>query len=185
VGRAPLPYLIALLCGFLAAAAIGCGADRSNLIPASDASSLTAQLDEIRAQIDAGQCAGLSDKVKAFHDAATSLNSSVDKRLRTRLREGANSLQDHAVTDCQTAAAAKTQTETTPTTTETTTTETVPPDTTTTTVPPETTTTTTPPTDTTTTPPDSTTTPPADTTTTPATTPSGNGGTPPGEVQIP
>ena len=176
MGRAPFPHLVALLCGFLAAAAIGCGADDSNLIPGDDASSLNSQLAEIKSQIDEGRCDDLADKVKAFHDDATSLDASVDKRLRTRLRQGANSLQAHAVPE------AKTQTQTTDTTTETTPAETVTTDTTTTTAPPETTTT--PPPDTTTTPPaDTTTTPPAATTTTP---PAGtdNGGTP-GEDQLP
>jgi len=181
VGRAPFPHLVALLCGFLAAAAIGCGAEGSHLIPADDASSLNSQLAEIKSQIDAGRCDGLADKVKAFHDDATSLDASVDKRLRTRLRQGANSLQAHAVPDCE-AARAKTQTQTTDTTTETTPAETVPTDTTTTTAPPETTTT--PPPETTTTPPaDTTTTPPADTTTTPSAG-TDNGGTP-GEDQLP
>jgi hypothetical protein len=181
VGRAPFPHLVALLCGFLAAAAIGCGADRSNLIPGDDASSLKNQLAEIKSQIDAGECDGLADKVKAFHDDATSLDPSVDKRLRTRLRQGANSLEEHALQDCQ-AAKAQTQTQTTDTTTETTPAETVPTDTTTTTAPPETTTT--PPAETTTTPPaDTTTTPPADTTTIPP--PSEDNGGTPGEDQLP
>jgi hypothetical protein len=164
VGRAPLPHLIALLCGFLAAAAVGCG-DRSNLIPAQRASDLTSQLDAIKSAIDAGRCDGLSARVKAFHDDATSLDPAVDRRLRTRLREGANSLQDNAVDDCQAAAAEQTQTQTTDTTPETTPTETVPTTTTPTTV--QTETTPTAPPETTTAPP-STATPPSDQTPTTA-----------------
>jgi type II secretory pathway pseudopilin PulG len=168
-----LPHLLALLCGFAVALAVGCG-DRSNLIPSSRASELTQQLSALQASIDAGQCDGLSDRVKTFHDDATSLGGSIDKRLRTRINEGAASLQEHAVSDCQAAADAAQQTDTQPTEaappdtqTDTTTTETqtdtVPTDTTTDTVPTDTTPTTTDTVPTETTP----TTPGTDTGTTP------------------
>ncbi|HWH96306.1 MAG TPA: hypothetical protein VNT03_20760 [Baekduia sp.] len=185
MARAPFLYLVALLCGFLAAAAVGCGSDRSHLIPSERASSLIEQLDDIKAAVDAGQCVGLAAKVDRFHDDATSLTKPVDSRLRTRLNDGVGSLQEHAVADCQAAAEAKaTQTETTETTqTDTTATETVPPDTTTTTVPSETTPTTTP-TDTTTAPPTDTTTTPQTTTTTTTEPPADNGGSP-GEDALP
>jgi hypothetical protein len=178
VGRAPFPHLLALLCGFLAAAAVGCGADRSNLIPSSRASDLTGQLDDIQAAIAAGECDGLGAKVARFKADAAKLGPPVDRRLRKRINDGADSLAAHAIDDCRAAAQAKTQTQTTETTTTPTTTTTTP--TTTETTPTTTPTTTTPaPTDTTTTPAptDTTTTPgPADTTTAPDT-----GGTP-GEV---
>jgi hypothetical protein len=182
VGRVPFPYLIALLCGFLVAVAVGCGADRSHLIPGQRASDLTRQLDDIKSSIDAGQCDGLSAKITRFHDDATNLPNSVDRRLRRRINDGVGSLQAHAVDDCEAAAAAKTQTQTTDTTPTETQTETVPTDTTTTTVPTDTTTTPAPPTDTTTAPTDTTTVPGdgggTGTPTTPgATTPSDNGGT--------
>jgi hypothetical protein len=151
VARAPLPHLVALLCGVLAALAVGCG-DRSNLIPQSRADALTQQLDDLKAAVDKGDCTGLSGKVKTFHDDATSLSSSVDAGLRKRINEGVAALQDTAVKDCQTnAAAGQTQTtDTTPTdttttattetqTTTTTETQTVPSDTTTTDTTPTTT----------------------------------------------
>ena len=126
-----LPHLLALLCGFAAALAIGCG-DRSNLIPPSRASELTQQLADLQASIAAGECDGLSGRVQAFHDDAADLGGAVDKRLRARINDGAASLQEHAVSDCQAAAdAARQQTETQPsdttpqeTQTDTTTTET-------------------------------------------------------------
>lgn len=126
-----LPHLLALLCGFAAALAIGCG-DRSNLIPSSRASELTQQLSDLQASIAAGECDGLSGRVQAFHDDAADLGGTVDKRLRARINDGAASLQEHAVSDCQAAAdAAQQQTETQPsdttpeeTQTDTTTTET-------------------------------------------------------------
>lgn len=151
-----LPHLLALLCGFAVALAVGCG-DRSNLIPASRASELTQQLSDLQASIDAGQCDGLSGRVEAFHDDAADLGGAVDKRLRARINDGAASLQEHAVSDCEDKAAeAREQTETQPsetvpeetqtntttteTQTQTTTTETVP----STVTPPPTTTPTTP-----------------------------------------
>jgi hypothetical protein len=182
-----LPHLLALLCGFAVALAVGCG-DRSNLIPSSRATELTQQLSALQASIAAGQCDGLPDRVKAFHDDATSLGGSVDKRLRSRINEGAASLQDHAVSDCQEAADAAQQTDTQPTeaappdtqtnTTETQT-DTVPTDTTTDTVPTDTTPTTTDTVPTPTTP----TTPGTDTGTTPS---DSTGGTSPdGALQTP
>jgi hypothetical protein len=107
-----LPHLLALLCGFAAALAVGCG-DRSNLIPSSRAAELTQQLSDLQASIDAGQCDGLSGRVTAFHDDAADLGGAVDKRLRSRINDGAASLQEHAVSDCQAAAdAAQRQSET-------------------------------------------------------------------------
>jgi hypothetical protein len=157
---------VALLCGVLAALAVGCG-DRSNLIPQSRADDLTQQLADIKAAVDQGECDGLSVKVKAFHDDATDLSSSVAASLRRRINEGVAALQDTAVPDCESNAAGQTPTtDTTPA--DTTTTETVP--TTTTTVPPDTTTTTN------TTP--TTTTPPATTPTTPVAPPTNTGATP-------
>jgi hypothetical protein len=168
-----LPHLLAaLLCGFAAALAVGCG-DRSNLIPASRASELTQQLSDLQASIGAGECDGLSGRVRAFHDDAASLGRAVDKRLRSRINDGAAALQAHAVSTCQAKAAEarqKTETQTTATVTTETQPTTVPTTTTpTTTTPtvPTTPTTTTPtvPTETTPAPPAATdpgTTPPAD-----------------------
>jgi cell division septation protein DedD len=193
VGRAPIPHLLALVCGLalIALAATGCGGDRSNLIPSQRAQDLVGQLDDIKAQIGSGVCDGLQTKVTTFHDDATALPGQVDSRLRKRINEGVKSLQEHALATCR-AAAEDNATETTPT-------ETTPTDTTTTeTTPTETTPTDTTPTDTTpsdTTPTDTTpssTTPPTDTgtATTPPTDTSGGdgsadtGGTP-GEGQTP
>jgi hypothetical protein len=148
VPRAPFPHLVALLCGVLAAFAVGCG-DRSNLIPQSRADNLTQQLADIKAAVDQGECDGLSDRVKTFHDDATNLSSSVDARLRKRINDGVASLQDHAAKDCATARDAQTQTQT----------DTTPTDTQTETQTTETQTTETQTTETATTPPDTTTTP--------------------------
>jgi cell division protein FtsN len=170
---------VALLCGVLAALAVGCG-DRSNLIPQSRADALTKQLADIKAAVDQGECDGLSDRVKTFHDDATNLSSSVDARLRKRINDGVASLQDTAGKDCASNRDAQTQTtDTTPTDTT--------PDTTTT----ETQTTETQTTETETTPTDTATTPttPEPSTGTPETpstaTPPDTGGVTPGDGTTP
>jgi len=126
VPRAPLPHLVALLLGVAAALAVGCG-DRSNLIPASKAGAMERQLADIKARIDQGDCDGITADVRRFRTAITDgLSSKVDRELRQRLREGADSLAAHAATDCAEVRDGLTQpTETTDTqTTETDTTET-------------------------------------------------------------
>jgi hypothetical protein len=157
-----LHHLLALICvlALSALVASGCGGDGRNLIPSQRAKELTNQLTALQAQIEAGECDGLTTRVAVFHDDATSLPNSVDKRLRRRINDGVKSLQEHARSTCEAVAArnaASQQSDTTPpdtattdtTTTDTTTTETTP---TTTTPTTETTpTTTTPTTDT---PPD-------------------------------
>jgi hypothetical protein len=149
VPRAPLPHLVALLLGVAAAVAVGCG-DRSNLIPASKANAMEQQLADIKARIDQGDCNGITADVRRFRTAVTDgLSSKVDRELRQRLRQGADSLADHAATDC--AAVRNGLTQTTETT-DTQTTETAPTETATvetTTTPTTTTPTTTTPTTTT------------------------------------
>jgi hypothetical protein len=179
--RRALPHLTALILGVATALAIGCGADRSNLIPAGDAEALKAQLAQIRQDVADGNCEGLNAKIDQALSDAQGLPPNVDKRLRSRINQGVRALRDTAATDCG-AAAAGAQTDTQPT-------ETVPTDTTTQeTTTQETTTqeTTTQATPTTTTP---TTTEPVPTTTEPPPTaeptpPGDNGGTP-GEVPLP
>ena len=151
--RVPLPSL-ALLCALALAVlvATGCGGDRSNLIPSARASALVDELSSLQDQIDAGKCTGLTTKLTTFHDDATSLPNSVDKRLRTRINEGVKSLQGNASKTCTANAEAnaekaqqdQTQTETQTTDTSTTDTSTTPTTTTQTTTTPTTPTDTTP-----------------------------------------
>jgi hypothetical protein len=180
--RRALPYVIALILGVAASVGVGCG-DRSKLVPPSQASNLKAQLAQIKSDIDAGRCTGLTDKLRRLHADAASLGPPVDRSLRSRINDGVRALEQTAARDCASAAAA-TQT----TTTDTVTTDTTP----TATVPTDTTPTDTTPADTTTQPPATTTEPTVPTDTTPAATiptdpnapPAGNGGTS-GDGQVP
>jgi hypothetical protein len=100
VPRAPLPHLVALILGVAAALAVGCG-DRSNLIPASKANAMEQQLADIKARIDQGDCNGITADVREFRSTVTEdLSGKVDRELRQRLRQGADSLAAHAATDC-------------------------------------------------------------------------------------
>lgn len=146
VPRAPLPHLVALILGVAAATAVGCG-DRSNLIPSARANDLEQQLADIKARIDQGECDGITGDVRQFRTAVIALkDDGVDTKLRRRLREGADSLLEHASDDCaevrlgltqttETTDTTTTETETTETETQATQTETQPTDTATNTTP--------------------------------------------------
>ncbi len=153
-----LPLLLALLLGGATAFVVSCGSDRSGLIPASDAGTLTSALDQVASATKAGECVRAGQALSRAQGAVIRLPSSVDPRLKTRLQSGIDNLRKRVPVDCQqttsteaptTTQAPDTQTETTQTETtqtETTQTETAPTDTTTT--PPDTTSTATTPGDT-------------------------------------
>src|SRR4051812_33166890 len=130
-----LPYLLALGLGVAAALVLGCGQDRSNLIPPANAQALIARLDAVRTALDSGRCAGIGELVAQAKASAGTLDASVDRRLRARINQGIRALERRAPADCEEAVttAPETQTETIPTVTiqtDTTPTATVPTDTT-------------------------------------------------------
>jgi hypothetical protein len=145
----PVTLVLVAVLGFAAAFLAACG-DRSHLLPAGDASTLRGDLDLVQQDISDGHCARLAGDIQRARDHVESLRSSVDARLKERLREGANALATQAPPACaqaqRTQTTPQTQTQTTPPTE----TETTPP----------TETETTPPTETETTPPTATTPPP-------------------------
>ena len=154
-----LPLLLALLLGGATAFLVSCGSDRSGLIPASDAGTLTSALDQVAAATRSGECVAAGQALSRAQGAVIRLPSSVDPRLKRRLQSGIDNLRKRVPEDCQkttstqteatTTQAPDTQTQTTQTEstqTETTQTETAPTDTTTT--PPDTTSTSTTPGDT-------------------------------------
>jgi hypothetical protein len=157
--RLPLAFVL----GVAAALLVACGGSSQKLLPAVSADRLTNHLAEVRQALDQQDCHKAQAGVQALYSDFARIPPTVDRSLRTRLREGIDKLSARVPTDCQ---QPTTTTDTIPTTTTPApTTDTTPPDTTTTTTPTDTTTTTTP-TDTT-------------TTTTPTDTSPSNGGTPP------
>ena len=147
-----LPLLLALLLGGATAFLVSCGSDRSGLIPASDADTLTSALDQVASATRSGECVAAGQALSRAQGAVVRLPSSVDPRLKRRLQSGIDNLRKRVPEDCQ--KTTSTQTEA-PTTTQA-------PDTQTQTTQTETTqteTTQTETTDTTTTPPDTTSTP--------------------------
>jgi cell division protein FtsN len=165
--RRALPHLAALLCGVAAALVVGCG-DRSHLIPQTRADGLKSTLSSVQQAVDAGDCAAAAAGVRQLRAQVEHLPTSVDKRLKSNLRQGVRQLKSNFEDDC---ANAQQQTvDTTTTETQTVETETTPTETTTT---PTVTT----PTDTTTTPTTTPTTPTTTPTQPTATSTTPNGGT--------
>jgi hypothetical protein len=137
--RRAAPALIALVL-----AASSCGDDDSNrnLLPANRAEDIRTELDTIAERVERGQCEDLAPAFERLGEDIQRLPNSVDRRLRQRLAEGFQNLQEIAPEDCERNEPETTTTETVPPET---TPETVPPETTPETVPPETTPETVPP----------------------------------------
>jgi hypothetical protein len=156
-----LPFLL----GVAAAILVACGGgSNKKLLPQVSADRLKNDLADIRQALDAQDCSGASSALADLRRDLERVPPTVDRRLRARLRDGADKVQARIPDDCQ--AEPTTSTETVPTTT-----TTAPTDTTTTTAP----------TDTSTTPPSTETTPTTTNTTPTETTTTddgGNGGTP-------
>jgi hypothetical protein len=145
--RRGLPHLLALVLGVGAALGLAsCGGSSTRGgIPEASGSNIKDQLEEIRSRVSDGDCEGISTQLRALKTRIDNLPRSVDNRLVSALRDGADRLQENAIQDCNDNSA-PTETQTTPPAT-----NTAPPQTQTQTVPPETTTT---PPETTTTPPE-------------------------------
>jgi hypothetical protein len=149
--RLPLAFLL----GVATAALVACGGGSNDkLIPSVPSSRIQNDLDALRSALGQHDCAAADQALTKLKQDVANLPSSVDARLRRRLRVGTARLSVRVPIDCaqqttttQTNTTPTTDTTTTPTTDTTQTTTTPPP--TTTTTPPPTTTTTPPPTDTT------------------------------------
>lgn len=127
---------------FSAVALAGCGS--SNLLDGSSADDLQASIARVEQAVRDGRCEQAMSAATEGLKRVEALPSSVDGKLRSRLRQGFEELEQRIPSDCT--PRDTTTTETTPTTTETTptTTETTPETTTTETTPETTTTETTP-----------------------------------------
>jgi hypothetical protein len=143
--------MLALALGLLTALAVACGDDGGDdrrLIAPTRAADIQEELDTIASRVERGRCLELPPAFKRLNDAIDGLPRATDRRLRRRLAQGAENLEQIAADECRgnrpkTTKTAETEPETVP--------ETVPE---TTTVPPET------QTPTQTTPPQTQTTPP-------------------------
>ena len=144
VRRLP-PLLLALVLGLLAAVVVACGdeeGDDRRLLAPTRAAAIQEELDKIATRVEDGDCTALAPAFERLNEAIAGLPRSTDRRLRRRLAQGAENLEQVAPDEC--GGNRPETTETVP--------ETVPE---TTTVPPET------ETPTQTTPPQTQTTPPA------------------------
>jgi hypothetical protein len=111
--------LIALLLGVTVALAVGCG-DRSALLSNADAVGLKDELSSVQSALDDGNCVEATRAAGRFRRAADNLQTSIDPKLRERIRQGAADLFSQAATDCRSQKTVTTETttiETTPTTT--------------------------------------------------------------------
>lgn len=108
-----LPYLCALLLGVGAAVMAGCG-DRGNLIPSSNASSLTSELSAVKSAVSERDCGKVEAAISRARSAVDNLPDGVDTRLKSRLKGGLGKLSASANSSC--AAPPATTTETAPTT---------------------------------------------------------------------
>ncbi|HEV7805004.1 MAG TPA: hypothetical protein VGO80_04245 [Solirubrobacteraceae bacterium] len=131
--RRPLPHLVALALGVGAALLVACGASTKGGIPAASAGELKSQIADVQQAVDGGRCDDLEGQLSQVDDGVQALPATVDRRLRSSLRDAADRLRREAVDECDGGEP------TTPTTTEPAETQTEPPPTTTTTTTPTTT----------------------------------------------
>ena len=85
----------------LAALAAGCGREEQTLIPESDASRLTATVDEIAAACDDEKPDEARAAVTAANQQVSELPRRVDAELRRNLREWLNHIDERVEQDCE------------------------------------------------------------------------------------
>jgi hypothetical protein len=134
------PLVPVVLCSTVALA--GCGS--SSLLDGNSAEDLQASIERVKGAVDEGRCDEALSAATEGRSRVNDLPTSVDSRLRSRLRQGFRELEEQIPTDCAPRVTTTTEPPPVTTTTETTTTE--PPPVTTTEVEPAPTTTETTPT---------------------------------------
>ncbi len=98
--RRGLPHLVALVLGIAAALLAACGSSTKGGIPQADASDIKSQLEDVRSRVADGNCDELPGQLRQVSSAIDALPRSVDNRLVSALRDGADRLQGRAVQDC-------------------------------------------------------------------------------------
>ncbi|MEX2107801.1 MAG: hypothetical protein WD827_02800 [Solirubrobacterales bacterium] len=93
MGR-PVPYLLALALGLLAALALAsCGKEDAQLLPGETAQEITANLDTVRLLADEGDCVGAESAAEQVGEQIEALGG-VDSRLKEALLDGAERLNE-------------------------------------------------------------------------------------------
>jgi len=105
--RVPVVLLVAALI-----ALAGCGRDNPALIPTDDAERLTALVNEIAGQVQAGECETAAATAAELGDAIEALPDRVSNRLERNLGEWTERVQTRVPRDCEPAEPAPTPTPT-------------------------------------------------------------------------
>lgn len=89
--RGPLACLLTCLAVF--PLLVGCGEDRSNLIPTGTSEELVVKLDEIQSLADSGECFAAADASLELGNQIERLGEKIDPRLKRSLLDGVTQLQ--------------------------------------------------------------------------------------------
>jgi hypothetical protein len=119
-----LPYLLAFVLGAGGAVLTACGSSNPAMIPQQNSNRLKSDLDEVLSAVQASNCARAARALAQLEADYASLPEGTSKRLKRRLREGLDRLEDQARRECEATETQTTETQTTET--ETTQTETIP-----------------------------------------------------------
>jgi cell division septation protein DedD len=122
--RLAIPILALALGAAVAVGLVSCGSrDEKGLLPGNNAQQILDNLDQVKADVQDGDCSSASAEVATIQDEIDALPTTVDPQLRARLSDGAQRLADvvNSPGACETTTAATTTVE--PTSTESTTTQ--------------------------------------------------------------
>jgi hypothetical protein len=78
----------------------GCGSDEGGLLPRAGAGDLQADLDAVRAALEAGRCEDARSALSEVRGDLVNLPDSVDADLRARLQEGVDNLDQRVADAC-------------------------------------------------------------------------------------
>jgi len=113
--------LLAGAAGLAVSLLVACGG-QSGLLSRQEANTLSGELNQVSNALNSGDCAAVSNASTSFNNDVTSLPSSVNRTLRQDLSQGATTVSQLALKQCQQAAASTPTTQSTPAPTDTTTT---------------------------------------------------------------
>jgi hypothetical protein len=91
--RARLGAVTAFACAFALAGCGGNGNGNENTIPRDAGADIVAQLDQLKAQVEAGECETAAATADSIEDTISGLPSDVDGKLRETLQTASGNLQ--------------------------------------------------------------------------------------------